>query len=49
MQEPIAYSEDGEHILLLSGEAVAYLSADAVYAYNGYQLGWFEDGWVRDL
>lgn len=46
---PIAYYEDGEHIFLFSGEAVAYLSNDAVYDYNGYQLGWFKDGWVRDL
>lgn len=45
---PIAYTEDDEHIYLFSGAPVAYLSGDAVYAFGGQQLGWFEDGWIRD-
>lgn len=46
--EPIAYSEDGEHIYLFSGAPVAYLSGDAVYGFGGEHIGWFEDGWIRD-
>ena len=46
----VAYlHDDGEHIYLFSGQPVAYLSNDAVYAFNGTQLGWFENGWIRDL
>lgn len=46
--EPIAYTEDNEHIYLFSGAPVAYLSGDAVYAFSGQHIGWFEDGWIRD-
>ena len=46
---PIAYCDDGENIYLFTGEPVAYLYNNMVYAYNGYQLGWFEKGWIRDL
>lgn len=45
---PIAYMEDGAHIYFYSGQPVAYLEEDAIYTYRGEQLGWFEDGWVRD-
>ena len=45
----LAYCEDGEHIYLFSGEAVAYLYNDIVYGYNGRQFGCFENGWIRDL
>lgn len=44
----VAYSDDMEHIFLFSGEAVAYIDADAVYSYRGVLLGWFEKGWLRD-
>lgn len=48
--KPIAYlSDDNTHIYLFNGKAVAYLYDEAVYSYNGKQLGWFEEGWVRDL
>lgn len=47
--EPIAYAEDGEHIYLFTGEPVAYFHGDAVYGFNGKHLGWFENGWIRDL
>ena len=47
--KPIAYTEDGEHIYLFSGTPVAYIYEDAIYSFSGVQLGWFEDGWVRDL
>ena len=47
--KPIAYiCDDGEHIYLFNGKPVAYLSENIVYGFNGYHLGWFEDGWVRD-
>ena len=46
---PTAYSEDGEHIYLFDGQPVAYFYENTVYGYNGHQLGWFENGWVRDL
>ena len=45
---PSAYTDDGEHIHLFSGEPVAYLSGDSVYSFSGKHLGRFEDGWVRD-
>lgn len=46
---PIAYTEDNETIYLFTGEPVAYLYEDAVYSFNGKQLEWFENGWIRDL
>ena len=46
--EPIAYSDDNEHIFLFDGSAVAFISDDSIYDYDGKHLGWFEDGWVRD-
>jgi hypothetical protein len=45
---PVAYCNDGEAIYLFSGEPVAHLSGDSVYAYSGKHLGFFVDGWVRD-
>ena len=45
----IAFSDDNEHIYLFSGQPVAYIFEDAVYNFNGKQLGWLERGWVRDL
>lgn len=45
----IAYSEDGESIYLFTGEPVAYLVETAVYGFNGHHIGWFENGWMRDL
>ena len=41
---PTAYTEDDIHIYLFTGEPVAYLHTDAVYGYNGRQIGWFRDG-----
>ena len=45
----VAYCDDGESIYLFTGEPVAYIFGNLVYTYNGYQLGWFEKGWIRDL
>lgn len=33
--EPVAYSEDDEHLYLFSGAPVGYIIEDAVYAFNG--------------
>jgi hypothetical protein len=45
---PVAYSEDDRTIFLFTGEAVAYLEADALFSYRGELMGWFEEGWLRD-
>jgi hypothetical protein len=47
--QPVAYTEDGIHIFLFTGEPAAYFSQDAIYGFNGKQLGWFHNGWIRDL
>lgn len=46
---PIAYSEDGENIYLFNGLPVAYLVEDCIYNFRGKHIGWFSDGWTRDL
>ena len=45
---PVAYTQDGKHIFLFTGEPVAYLHGTSVYVYSGLHLGWFENGWMRD-
>ena len=30
------------------GRDIPYLFPDAVYNFPGKQLGWFENGWLRD-
>lgn len=46
--KPVAYTEDGVHIYLFSGEPVAYLDEGSVYSFSGKHLGRFEKGWIRD-
>lgn len=46
--EPIAYLS-GDDIYLFDGKPVAYLNGNKIYGFNGKHLGWFEQGWVRDL
>ena len=46
---PVAYTEDNETIYLFTGEPVAYFYENAVYSFSGVHLGWFENGWIRDL
>jgi hypothetical protein len=46
---PTAYSEDGKHFFLFTGQPVAYFYENTVYGFNGHQFGWFENGWIRDL
>lgn len=45
---PVAYSDDGIHIFLYSGQAVAYFVGDSVYAFSGRHLGWRHKGWIID-
>ncbi len=45
---PVAYSDDGVHIFLYSGQAVAYFVGDSVYAFSGRHLGWRHSGWIID-
>ena len=47
--DPIAFSDDNEHIFSFRGEPLAYIYDNKVYSYKGRHLGWFMDGWVRDL
>ncbi len=48
--KPVAYiAGDGETIYMWAGRAVAYLSGDKVYGWNGKQLGWFANGTVFDI
>ena len=44
----VAFTDDGVHVFLLSGQAVAYFVGDSVYSYTGAHLGWHERGWMRD-
>ncbi len=44
---PIAYEDNG--IYLFNGKPVAYIDGNAVYGYNGKHLGWYDNGWIRDL
>lgn len=45
---PVAYTDDVEHIYLFSGKPAAYLSGNNVYGYNGHHFGWIEEGWIID-
>ena len=48
--KPVAYiAEDGEIIYTWDGRAVAYISEDRVYGYNGKQIGWYIDGTIFDI
>lgn len=48
---PIAYiaDDEGRSIYLWSGHAVAYISRENVYGWNGNHLGWFVGGIIYDL
>jgi len=45
---PIAYTADGKHIYLFSGEPVAFIDSGSVYSFSGKHLGRFEKGWIRN-
>ena len=44
----VYFLNDGEHLYFFDGRPAAYLFEDAVYSFDGEQLGWFEEGWIRD-
>ena len=43
---PVAYSEDGDHLYLYNGTPAAYFDSSRVYSFSGRPLGFFEDGWI---
>jgi len=45
---PVAYSDDGVHLFLYSGQAIAYFVGDSLYAFSGRHLGWRHRGWIID-
>ncbi|MGD8554114.1 MAG: hypothetical protein PVJ32_01645 [Anaerolineales bacterium] len=45
---PVAYTDDGKHIFLFTGHAVAFIEKGSIYDYSGRHLGWISKGWVRD-
>ena len=45
----IAYCDNNDVIYTFGGIPAAYVYGDAVYSFNGKQLGWTADGWIRDL
>jgi len=45
----LAYTEDFVHLYLFNGKPVVYFYNEKVYGFNGSHLGWFENGWIRDL
>lgn len=46
---PVAYIEDGCHIFRFSGECVGYIFEDSIFSFSGRHLGFFKDGWIRDI
>lgn len=46
---PVAYTDNAQDIYMFSGEPVAYIADEAVFSFDGKHLGWFENGWLRDL
>ena len=47
---PVAYlTADGTWIFLLDYTPVAFIYDDAVYTWSVEHIGWFQDGWLRDL
>ena len=40
--------EDDDVIFLWTGEPVAIVDDESVFAFDGRHLGWFLDGWIRD-
>ncbi len=47
--DAIAYVDEADDVIyLLSGEPVAILDDESVFAFDGRHVGWFMDGWIRD-
>jgi hypothetical protein len=45
---PIAYSDDGEHIYTFDGHPAAYFHNGLIYSFSGSHLGRFANGLARD-
>jgi hypothetical protein len=45
---PIAYSDDDEHIYTFAGRPVAYIHDGSVYSFAGTHLGRLANGLIRD-
>jgi hypothetical protein len=44
----VCYMGDDRHFYLWDGRAIAYLAEDRVFAFDGRQLGWLDNGWLYD-
>jgi hypothetical protein len=45
----VAHKDEGDDVVFLwSGEPVAIVDDESVFAFDGRHLGWFLDGWIRD-
>lgn len=45
----VAHKDDNDDVIFLwSGEPVAIVDDESVFAFDGRHLGWFLDGWIRD-
>lgn len=47
--KPIVYTDDNIHLFSFSGKPVAYIYGELVYTFAGKHIGFFIDGWIRDL
>lgn len=47
--KPIVYTDDNVHLFSFSGKPVAYFSGNLIYTFDGRHIGFFIDGWIRDL
>ncbi|MFW3510003.1 4-fold beta flower protein [Staphylococcus caprae] len=47
--KPIVYIENNEDIYLFKGQPVDYLDNNEIFEFNEFHIGWFENGWIRDL
>jgi len=41
--------QDKIHVYAWDGSPVAFVEKEAVFTFKGRHLGWYEDGWLRDL
>lgn len=46
---PIVYTDDNVHLFSYSGRPVAYIHGNLIYTFSGRHIGFFIDGWIRDL
>lgn len=46
---PIAYTDDNTHLFSFNGAPLAYFSGAYLYTFSGKHIGFFVDGWIRDI